>query len=80
MCLPEYFPALFLKNYLLKICTDKQNHLLLCCKDEGERAGTDFKEHHIKVDRETLQIIMKYRDKLSRPMAGLSTQPGCVSL
>lgn len=26
--------------------------------------------YHIKVDWETLQIIMKYRDKLSWPMAG----------
>lgn len=29
-----------------------------------------LKIYHIKVDWETLQIIMKYRDKLSHPMAG----------
>lgn len=63
----------------------KQFCLTLCYKIKGKRAGCETQEreimnprdpqarlkiYHIKVDWETLQIIMKYRDKLSHPMAG----------
>ncbi len=32
--------------------------------------NTSFKVYHIKVDWETHQLLVKYRDKLSQPMAG----------
>ncbi len=35
-----------------------------------QRTRGPQRNFHIKVDWETLQIFMKYRDKLSRPMAG----------
>ena len=37
-----------------------------------EAGGLKERKNHIKVDWETLQIILKCRDKLCRPMAGLS--------
>lgn len=51
----------------LQICIYEQQLLILRYKIKRT-----LKSYHIKVDWETLQIIMKCRDKLSYPMAGPS--------
>ncbi len=56
-----------MKNWRSGIWNIQQNFLSLCYKDKGKRAE---RINHIKVDWETHQFYMKYRDKLSCPMAG----------
>ncbi len=59
------------ENNRKKIWREKLFCLTLCYKIKGKRAADeDINAHHIKVDWETRQLYMKYRDKLGRPMAG----------
>ncbi len=46
----------------------------LCVVKEKQEASLRMKDNHIKVDWETHQILLKYRGKLSCPMAGPTSQ------
>jgi Leu/Phe-tRNA-protein transferase len=52
-------------------CFLKQFCVTLRYNNKDKRVTTS-KNYHIKADWETLQIIMKCREQLSRPMAGLN--------
>ncbi|WP_302612303.1 hypothetical protein, partial [uncultured Muribaculum sp.] len=57
-----------IRIFISLICQIQLYNISLCYKNRTREF--DIKKYHIKVDWETHQIFMKYRDKLSCLMAG----------
>ena len=65
------FDTISQKNLFFEICLQNSFYFFnFAIESRDKSVAEEIEKNHIKVDWETHQILLKCRDKLSRPMAG----------